>query len=153
MPTLPPFLRTGQTEMDRDHARLFALEANLASVCAVAGTDEPCERCDPDRQRQCDHRISHLLEEFIGLAASHFRNEERHMVCLSQDEAQRHKYEHAEIASAFARLVAQNRDRPMIARPSEISLILHDWLDGHIVQYDLDLARRIQMATSPGRAA
>lgn len=109
-------LSVGVTEFDKQHQRLIGLMNDLN---------------DAMRQGKGNVILGNILNDLIGYAGTHFKEEEKYFDQFEYPEADSHKKDHA---AFIARVTAFQGDfnRGKIGLSAEVMKFLTDWLLRHI---------------------
>lgn len=118
-------LLTGDAVIDEQHRQLFATARHLeASIAAGRGTEV----------------VETILEELLGYAAVHFRDEEALMESVGFPGLASQRIAHQAFAADAAQL-AQDWMAGHGVSSEELSAYLSEWLSRHVETTDLLLAR------------
>lgn len=127
-------LLTGDAAIDEQHRELFALTEQLGQAIATG---------------QGEDLVGSTLEELIGYAALHFRDEEALMADIEYPGLRSQSEAHAAFAADATRM--QNE---WLAGTGVSSEVLHayirDWLTQHVRTVDLLLARFLKAEREDG---
>ena len=145
-----PHLATGIKSIDREHAQLLAHENLLAGICHSG--HEECHTCSPPQREACSRQVSETYEQLIDMIIEHFHSEEKLMICLSHEQANAHKCEHAEISERLKSLVLASQGSAILTKPSALQMIVRHWLTEHIVRWDIPLAEALNPKRSSSLA-
>lgn len=111
----------GVAAIDRQHRQLFDLIAELNTlVAAHAGAGE----------------IQAVLQRFLRWAQSHFASEETLLSVTGHPGLAAHEREHAEFLATLEKNIKLIASRPLAITQSDISSLLTNWLQTHILKND-----------------
>jgi hemerythrin len=120
--------RLGNTDIDRQHERLFAAIDQLHDAM-LGGRG----------RRQVGHCVAFLRQYTV----EHFAAEEHFMDASAFPTSREHKAQH----SAFIRRVQEletQHDSGVATLPVAVLNFLRDWLTHHILEHDKNLARHLE---------
>jgi hemerythrin len=111
----------GIAAIDRQHRQLFDLIAELNTLLAAhAGAGE----------------IQAVLQRFLRWAQIHFASEETLLNIAGYPGLAAHEREHAEFLATLEKNLKLIAARPLAITQSNISALLTNWLQGHILKND-----------------
>lgn len=123
-------LSVGNAQIDDDHRQLFRLLDRLQLAM---------------KQGKANTVMGGILDELVGYTVTHFQREEQFMRRIGYADFAAHKAEHD-------KLIAQVQDLQARFKSGAITLsisthqFLGDWLNSHIMQSDMKLARALASA-------
>jgi len=124
-PRIPPFLATGNSEVDEQHAGI------LAQV---------------DLVRSADARVVPVVLSFLDQhTRAHFAYEDLLMAESAYPETAAHRAEHDELLAELARWKAVlEREGPAAVYRAGLLASMERWIDEHVLQADRRLARHLR---------
>ncbi len=142
--------RTGNAEIDQQHAILDGMVAELELVCHRSGDSASaiCTDCQPEQQRSCNARLNVLATELRAFLVGHCTYEEKMMQLLPRtqhclDHIKRHTDAHTGVARQLKKVSLQiSREHPVYVRNRLIRIVRH-WLGDHTALFDTDLASQL----------
>lgn len=115
----------GVSEVDEQHQKLFVL-VNKMHDLVVSGEDQSA--------------VGEVLDELIDYTVEHFTTEERLFKENEYPNYDQHKQQHDDLTQQVLEL-QENFKEKKITVTFEILEFLHDWLNEHTTNSDLDYAR------------
>lgn len=127
-------LLMGDPAIDGQHLELFALVARLGDEIKAGSGDQSVER---------------ILEELIGYAAIHFRDEEELMARAGYPGLESQRTAHAAFAEDATRMMKEWATGAGVESHA-LQDYLHSWLTKHVETADLLLARFLRAERAAG---
>lgn len=136
-------LPTGDRMIDEEHRQLHAALARLRDTCARYDEKTSCDGCSDELISECSREYYRSLGNVIEFMVAHFSSEE----ALFRDSGlaaefhelyARHVEEHANLSERLSALAADNIDN-VVASLQKMSEVLVQWLDRHILDYDIPM--------------
>lgn len=131
-------LKTGVGAIDDEHQALLALHQRLTECCSEVKVS--CVSCSVNQRGQCAHELFAIYEELINLMSSHFSHEESLMAGCPADWVAGHKFEHAELAEKIVAVLHRKPSSRDFITPTELFDLIFEWLEDHIMRWDIPLA-------------
>lgn len=144
-------LATGHEEIDREHEVLLGLIKQLDQVCVLAARGAGCPECPTSQHQVCRSSLVIVLGKVLGFTVDHFAFEEKAMHALPVEALgsgylEAHIRDHERIAFDLHRMAVSIESPDIIRSGIELQAVVRTWLEEHIMNFDVPLARLLQPA-------